>query len=158
VRAKDVWQRLRWILALVLLCALATCPAAVRKCSTRRNATEAPALLGYLVGRVKAYVTEHKQLPDVDVGPTPMIGACCASGDTCAPDPSRWNDPDWRLLQFSIDGRHRFSYQARRDLDALVLTAYGNQDCDGVPSKYEVRLTLDGDRLVEVWTRTDPLV
>lgn len=157
MRARDVWQRVRWILALLLLCALATCPAAARECSTRRAAREAPELLGYLVARVKGYAAEHQALPDVDVGPTPLVGTCCATGDTCAPDPSRWTDPDWRLLQFSIDGRHRFSYEVHRDVDALVLVATGNQDCDSVHARYEVRLTLDGGRVIEVWKETDPL-
>lgn len=157
MRARDVWARVRWILALVTLCALATCPAAQRRCSTRRAAREAPELLGYLVREVRAHVAEHHRLPDVDVGPTPEIGACCAAGSTCAPDPARWTAPGWRALRFSIDGRHRFSYQARRDGDALVLTATGNQDCDGVQATYEVRLTLDGERVIEKWTETQPL-
>jgi hypothetical protein len=156
MRAKDVWQRLRWILALTLLCALATCPAAARRCSNRRAALEAPSLLGYQVAQVKLYVAEFHKLPAIDVGPTPDVGTCCAAGDTCAPDATRWDQPGWRTLRFSIDGRHRFSYQARRDVDALVLTAIGNQDCDSVHARYEVRLTLDGDRLIEVWTQSQP--
>jgi len=156
MRSKVVWQKVRWVLALTFLCALATCPAAQRQCSTKRAAREAPALLGYLVRQVKTYVAEHHALPDIRVGPTPEVGACCAAGDTCAPEPSRWDVPGWRALHFSIDGRHRFSYQVSRDVDALVLTAIGNQDCDSVHARYEVRLTLDGDRLIEVWTESQP--
>lgn len=156
MRAKDVWQRLRWILALTLLCALATCPAAQRRCSNRRAAREAPALLAYLVTQLKSHVAEHKKLPDLNIPATPPIGTCCAPGPTCAANPALWKDPAWRALRFSIDGRHRFSYAVHRDLDALVLTATGDQDCDSVRAVYQVRLTLEGDRLIEVWTETNP--
>jgi hypothetical protein len=157
MQGKAVWQRVRWVLALVALCALATCPAAQRRCAAKRDAREAPALLHYLVGQVKTLVSTTGKLPDINVGPTPAIGVCCAEGTTCAPDPSRWNEPGWRALGFSIDGRHRFSYQVRRDGAALVLTAVGNQDCDSVHAVYEVRLTLDGDKLTETWSQQQPL-
>ena len=157
MRGRDVWRRARWLLALVGLCALATCPAAQRQCAAKRAAREAPALLEYLVERVRGYVAEHHALPDLTVGPTPEVGTCCSAGGTCAPEASRWDQPGWRTLGFSIDDRHRFAYQARREGAALVLTAIGDQDCDGVRATYEVRLTLDGDRVVEAWSQQQPL-
>lgn len=155
--ATTIWQRVRWILALVALCALATCPAAQRRCAAKRDAREAPTLLGYLVREVKAQVSKTGKLPAIDVGPTPAIGACCAEGTACTADPSRWKEPGWRALEFSIDGPHRFSYQVKRDGAALVLSAVGNQDCDSVHAIYEVRLTLDGDKLTETWSQQQPL-
>jgi hypothetical protein len=157
VRARDVWQRVRWVLALVLLCALATCPAAQRRCSNRRDAREAPALLRYLVREIRAQFARDGRLPAIDVGPTPAIGACCVKGTACGPDPSLWAQPGWRALRFSIDDRHRFSYQVRRDGDAVVLTAVGDQDCDTVRAVYEVRLSIDGERVIEAWSQRDPL-
>jgi hypothetical protein len=157
VSPSSAWQRVRWILALVTLCALATCPAAQRRCAAKRDAREAPELLGYLVREVKAHVSKTGKLPAIDVGPTPVIGACCAEGTSCKPDPTRWKEPGWRALNFSIDGRHRFSYQVKRDGAALVLTAVGNQDCDSVHAVHEVRLTLDGDKLTETWSQQRPL-
>ncbi|MBE7451599.1 MAG: hypothetical protein HS111_22700 [Kofleriaceae bacterium] len=156
MQGRALWQRVRWVLALLALCALATCPAAQRRCAARRDAGEAPVLLRYLVAEVTAQVAATGKLPDVNVGPTPPLGTCCAAGSTCAPDPAWWRDPGWRALRFSIDDRHRFSYQVRRDGPALVLTATGNRDCDGVLAVVEVRLVLDGGRLVETWTRRDP--
>jgi hypothetical protein len=156
VRAKDVWQRVRWVLALTLLCALATCPAAQRRCANRRAAREAPALLAYLVTQLKSHVAEHHALPDLTIPATPPIGTCCTPGPACTASPALWRTPAWRSLHFSIDGPHRFSYAVHRDLDALVLTATGDQDCDSVRAIYQVRLTLDHDRLVEVWTETNP--
>jgi|GEM_PF-1320049 len=157
VRPSTVWRRLRWLFALAALCTLATCPSAIRRCTVAQTAGEAPALLGYQVAQVRAYVTEHGQLPALVVGPTPPVGTCCASGVTCAPDATRWSDPAWRALGFSIDGRHRFSYQLARDGAALVLRAIGDQDCDGVVATYQVTLTLDGGTLHEAWTRDQPL-
>lgn len=157
MQARAVWQRARWLLALLLLCTLATCPAATRECRQHRNAREAPKLLGYLVDEIRGHVAAHGTLPDLAAGPTPPLGTCCQDGSTCAADPSRWDAPGWRALQFSIDGRHRFSYQVARDGDALVLTATGDQDCDGVPAIYEVRLTVVAKHVMATWKQTDPL-
>ena len=157
MRAAAIWRRARWLLALVGLCTLATCPAATRQCSQRRHAREAPQLLGYLVDEIRGHVAAHGTLPDIIAGPTPPIGTCCESGTTCAPDPSLWTAPGWRALRFSIDGRHRFSYQVAKDGPALVLTATGDQDCDGVLAVYEVRLTIVGEHVAATWKNLNPL-
>lgn len=157
MQGRAVWQRARWLLALAALCTLATCPAAARTCKQRRQAREAPQLLHYLVDEIRGHVAAHGSLPDLEVGPTPPIGTCCQDGSTCAPDPSRWTDPAWRALRFSIDGRHRFSYQVARDGEAVVLTATGDQDCDGVAAVYEVRLTVVADHVVATWKNVNPL-
>ena len=156
--AGSMWRRARWLLALAGMWTLATCPAAGRSCSQRRHAREAPLLLGDLVDELRGHVAAHGVLPAVTAGPTPPIGSCCADGTTCAPDPALWNTPGWRALRFSIDGRHRFSYQvAREDGPTLVLTATGDQDCDGVRATYEVRLTGVANHVVAVWKNTNPL-
>ena len=49
VRPSAVWRRVRWLLAFVALCTLATCPAAIQRCKVEETAREAPTLLGYLV-------------------------------------------------------------------------------------------------------------
>jgi hypothetical protein len=157
VQARAIWQRARWLLALVALCTLATCPAATRTCRQRRAAREAPQMLGYLVDEIRGHVAAHGALPDVTAGPTPAIGTCCQDGATCAPDPARWDTPGWRTLRFSIDGRHRFAYQVAKDGPALVLTATGDQDCDGVVATYEVRLTVVAEHVVATWKNTNPL-
>ncbi|HVV87873.1 MAG TPA: hypothetical protein VHE35_32760 [Kofleriaceae bacterium] len=157
MQGQAVWQRARWLLALVGLCALATCPAAIRECRARRHAREAPAMLGYLIDAIRAHVAAHGTLPDVTAGPTPPIGSCCENGSTCAPDPSLWTAPGWQALRFSVDGRHRFSYQVAKDGPALVLTATGDQDCDGVFAVYEVRLTVVAEHVFATWKYTDPL-
>jgi hypothetical protein len=157
VRLQAIWHRARWLLALAALCTLATCPAAQRQCSARRNAREAPELLGYLIDEIRGHVAAHGKLPELTAGPTPPLGSCCADGTTCAPDPAQWQTPGWRALRFSIDGRHRFSYQVAKDGPALVLTATGDQDCDGVPAVYEVVLTVVAEHVVATWKTTNAL-
>lgn len=150
-------RRVRWTLALIALCALATCPAAQRRCAARQTAREAPALLRYLVDQIQAHVAEHHALPAVAAGPTPAIGACCERVQRCAPEPARWDQPGWRALGFSIDGPHHFSYQVAPNGAGLLLTAIGDQDCDGVRASYQVAVTLEAGRVVERWTVTDGL-
>lgn len=157
VRPSAVWRRIRWVIAFLALCTLATCPAAIQRCQVEQHADEAPALLRYLVSQVRAHVTEHGALPEVEVGPTPPIGTCCATRRVCAPDPELWLAPGWRALRFSIDGRHRFSYQVAKIKSGLVLRAIGDQDCDQVRATYEVTITLDGGTLTETWRTDQPL-
>lgn len=155
VRPSTVWRRVRWVLGFVALCTLATCPAAIGRCRVEETLAEAPSLLRYLADQVRAYVAEHGALPAITAGPTPPVGTCCSNGDTCPVDRDRWLDPSWRAIGFSIDGRHRYSYQIARDGDALILRAIGDLDCDGVLSTLELRLTLVDGRLVEAWTETN---
>src|SRR5438477_179622 len=50
------WRRLRYVLLLTALCAIATYPVARRSCIAKTRAAEADELLGYLVDRVAAHV------------------------------------------------------------------------------------------------------
>ncbi|HET7505356.1 MAG TPA: hypothetical protein VFK02_30260, partial [Kofleriaceae bacterium] len=64
------WRRLRYLLLLVALCAIATCPAAKRSCTARTRAVEADQLLGYLADRVAAEVAATGRVPPSPAGPT----------------------------------------------------------------------------------------
>ncbi len=152
------WRRVRYLLALAALCSVATCPAAQRSCAARRDAREADDLLAYLADRVDAEVAATGRVPPLPVGPTPAAG-CCEQGGTCQPDEALWVAPGWRALGFSIDGEFRYSYQYIPDESgkAAVLRATGHLACDGDGAMYEVRLTVDGDKVSRAWTRTDPL-
>src|SRR5689334_5049100 len=96
------WRRLRYVLLLAALCAIATCPAANRACTAKRRAAEADALLGYLVERVAGHVAASGRVPPTAAGPTPQPG-CCQRGGTCSPDDATWAAAGWRELGFSID-------------------------------------------------------
>src|SRR4051794_28696881 len=132
-----MWRRLRYVLLLVALCAIATCPAARRACVARTRAAEADQLLGYLADRVAAQVAATGRVPPIPAGPTPK--GCCGAGGAdgaggsggtaganregvCDPDATLWAEPGWRALGFSIDGPHRYAYQYVPDASGLSAT------------------------------------
>lgn len=147
------WRRVRYVLLLIALCAIATCPAAKRSCTAKNRAAEADELLGYLADRVAAQVEATGRVPPTAAGPTPEPG-CCARGGTCPPDPSAWAAPGWRELGFSIDGEHRFSYQYAPDPGGLAATlrAAGDVACDGTVRVVELKLTVTGGRVSRAWS------
>ena len=151
------WRRLRYLLLLIALCAVATCPAARRSCTAKTRAVEADELLGYLADRVAERVAATGRVPAVAAGPTPEL-ACCEQGGTCRPDSSLWSAAGWRDLGFSIDGEHRFAYQYAPDPSGLsaTLRAVGDVACDGAPSAIELKLTIVGNKLSRTWSRKAP--
>ena len=88
------WRRLRYVLLLVALCAIATCPTAKRSCTAKTRTAEADTLLGYLADRVAAHVAAEGRVPPTAAGPTPQPG-CCEQGGTCGPDATVWAQPGW---------------------------------------------------------------
>lgn len=150
------WRRLRWLLGLIALSALATCPIGWRGCRSHRRLREADQVLRYLRDRVAAAYTTTGAIPATAAGPTPALGACCDQGGRCAVNPAQWNQPGWIALGFTLDDPHRFSYSYQPTADGAVLRAVGDVDCDGEPSVIELHLARDpkdAKRLVETWTR-----
>ena len=156
-----MWRRVRYVLLLIGLAALATCPAAWRDYRRRNRAREARNLLEYMARLVEAeYRDRSGRLPQQSVGPTPPIGRCCEQGGRCVVDKTLWGDPAWRALRFSIDDPHRYSYQYELAEGGreVTLRAIGDLDCDGLYGKVEVRLVPgDGGGLVRTWTSDQPL-
>jgi len=164
------WPRIRYALALLALCAIATCPTAKRSCMARRQAREADDLLEYLADNVAAVVATTGKVPALAAGPTPRP-SCCEQGGTCSPDPALWATPGWRALGFSIDGEFRYTYEYVPDPsgESAVLRATGDLDCNGVSSLLEVRVAVHasspGNLVVgfspaavveRTWTKKDP--
>ena len=147
------WRRLRYVLLLTALCAIATCPAAKRSCTAKTRAAEADQLLGYLADRVEAQSAATGRVPPTAAGPTPQPG-CCEQGGTCGPDFAVWAQPGWRELGFSIDGAHRYSYQYAPDPSGLsaTLRAIGDVDCDDTVSTVVVKLTIAGGKVSRAWS------
>jgi hypothetical protein len=150
-------RRLRWILTLLALCAIATCPAAKRSCTAKNRSREAENLLGALAERVATVVATTGKVPPAPAGPTPQP-SCCEQGGTCKADPTAWSAPGWRDLQFSVDGEHRYVYQYLPDASgqSALLRATGDLDCDDVAAVYELRLTVKGTSVVRAWHRQNP--
>lgn len=148
------WRRLRYLLVLVALCGIATCPAARRSCTAKARAAEADQLLGYLAERVAAHVATAGRVPPTAAGPTPQT-SCCAQGGECSPDPALWDAAGWRELGFSVDGAHRYAYQYAPDPSGLgaTLRAVADLDCEGTVSAIEVKLTVAGGKISQAWSR-----
>jgi hypothetical protein len=151
------WRRLRYVLLLVALCSIATCPAAKRSCTARSRAQEADDLVSYLGDRVAAAIAATGHVPPVAAGPTPAA-SCCDQGGACAADPAQWSAPGWKALAFSIDGEHRYAYSYVPDPGgrAAVVRATGDLDCDGTAGSYELEIRIEADGVRRRWTRKNP--
>lgn len=150
------WRRVRYVLLLAALCAVATCPAAKRACTAKTRAKEADELLGYLAEKVTLSYLANGKLPAA--APLTPRPSCCDQGGTCSPDPTTWAAPGWTALGFSIDDEYRYSYEYLPDPSgsSATLRAIGDLDCDGKSSLYEVKLTITAGQVFQSWTRTDP--
>jgi hypothetical protein len=150
-------RRLRYILTLLALCAIATCPAAKRSCTANNRSREADNLLNVLAERVATAVATTGKVPPTPAGPTPQT-SCCDQGGTCKADPSLWTAAGWRELQFSVDGAHRYTYQYVPDASgqSAILRATGDLDCDEDTALYELKLTVKGTSVVRAWHRKNP--
>ncbi len=151
------WRRVRWILTLIVLCSIATCPSAKRSCTARNRAREADELLTVIGDRVALSIATTGKVPPTPAGPTPAT-SCCDAGGTCAADASTWTAQGWRELQFSIDGAYRYTYQYIPDPggQSAVVRAAGDLNCDGLASIYELRLTVQAGTVRRTWQRKNP--
>ena len=148
------WRRLRYVLLLAALCAIATCPAAKRACTEKVRTRESDELLTYLADRVAAHVAATGRVPAEPAAQTPGT-SCCDQGGACAVDPSLWKTPAWQALQFSVDDESRFTYAYLPDPSgrSAIVRAVGDVDCDGVVATYEIEVRVDGEGVKRSWTR-----
>ncbi len=93
------------------------------------------------------------QFPET-IGITPSVTTCCSDGgadadgdDRCDANPAAWDARTWSALKFAITDQHYFRYEFRSSgtlADATAtIRAYGDLDCDGNFSTFE--LSLKGD-------------
>jgi len=156
------WRRVRYVLVLVGLCAIATCPVAKRSCTARNESTEADDLLTYLADRVTALSRTTGRVPPDPAGPTPQL-SCCDQGGTCTPDPTTFSAKGWVALGFSIDGDYHYTYQYLPDPSgaSAVLRAVGDLDCNGKLATHEVKLVLEpgagGAAVTRTWSHVNRL-
>jgi hypothetical protein len=152
-----MWRRVRYVLALLALCAIATCPSAKRACTAKIRAREAEQLIGVIADKVEQHVAVTGRVPGTAAPLTPQL-ACCEQGGQCQPDAATWAAPGWKELEFSIDDPYRYAYEYTPDPNGQSATvrAVGNLDCDNALSTYELRLTVKGTSLDRAWIRQDP--
>jgi hypothetical protein len=150
-------RRLRWVLTLIALCAIATCPAAKRSCTAKSRAREAQDLLEVIADRVATAVATTGKVPPTPAGPTPQP-SCCEQGGRCKPDAALWQAAGWRELQFSVDGPFRYTYEYVPDASgqSARVRATGDLDCDGELAVYELKLTVKGTSVARAWHRKNP--
>ncbi|HEY1554473.1 MAG TPA: hypothetical protein VGF94_06530 [Kofleriaceae bacterium] len=150
------WPRVRYLLGLVALCAIATCPVAKRSCTAKQRSREADQLLDYLGDRVAAAVGQTGKVPPLPAGPTPAT-SCCDQGGTCSPDAALWDAPGWRALAFTIDGEFRYAYEYVPDPGgaSAVIRARGDLECDGHASTVELHVLATPAGVQRFWTREE---
>ncbi len=104
----------------------------------KAKTAEATVLVKKLHGGALAYYAEHHGFPP-SVGPTPPLGSCCGQPkNRCAPDAKLWEDPSWKALGFALEDPHYYSYRFTSDGDQFSVGAYGDLNCDGVYSTFEM--------------------
>lgn len=152
-----MWKRIRYVLFLIALCSLATCPAAKRACTAKIRAREAEGLVGAIADKVEAHVSVTGHVPGTAAPLTPQV-ACCEQGGQCQPDATTWAAPGWKELEFTIDNPYRYAYEYIPEPggQAATIRAIGNLDCDSALSTYEMHVTVRGTSLDRTWTRQEP--
>ena len=149
-----MWRRIRWVLILIALCSIATCPSAKRSCVAKNRSREAENLLTAIADNVSQSVAATGKVPMLPAGPSP-VPSCCDQGGACKPDATVWSTAGWRALQFSVDGEYRYTYQYIPDANGQGATvrAVGDLDCDGTAAVYELKLTVQGALVRRSWRR-----
>ncbi|MCG8425639.1 MAG: hypothetical protein MJE77_47775 [Proteobacteria bacterium] len=119
------------------------------KYQKKSKTTEATQFTKKLYDGARAHYFDTPQLdltpvaphfPKKSAGPTPPLGTCCKQGGKCAPNSSYWQKEPWVALQFSVDDPHFYSYQYEviDPEKQFVVRAFGDLDCDGVYSTFEM--------------------
>jgi hypothetical protein len=152
-----MWRRIRYVLLLLALCAIATCPTAKRSCNAKIRAREAEHLIDVIADKVEQHVAVTGRVPATAAAKSPAV-PCCEQGGLCKPDPETWAAQGWKELEFSIDDPYRYQYEYTPDPSgqSAIVRAVGNLDCDQEPSLYELQLTVKGTSLERTWTHQDP--
>lgn len=82
------------------------------------------------------------QFPDTT--PTTPATSCCQAGggDKCTPDAAIWHTPTWDALHFAMPDPHYYRYEfvsfTVGNASQFTARAYGDLDCDGIESLYEM--------------------
>ncbi len=152
-----MWRRIRYVLVLIALCSIATCPAAHRSCRAKLRAREAPLLADTLAAELSRLVAAGAPLPTVSAGPTPPPGTCCDQGGQCEPDAARWTAEPWHALRFSMDKPHRYSVEYSPLPGGALVRVSGDVDCDGVIGSVSLRATVRGKVVTFERSESQPL-
>jgi prepilin-type N-terminal cleavage/methylation domain-containing protein len=146
------------VVAIVGILASIAIPAFMRN-ARRAKTSEATVMVEKLSNGARAYFAEDHvaqgstaalpaQYP-VSQALTPATTCCSYPGFRCKDDPSVWSSAGWQALKFSLDDPHYFRFEfvsSGTGTDArFTARAYGDLDCDGVLSTFEMVGSVQAD-------------
>lgn len=109
----------------------------------RSRAIEARVNLDLLRMRAEQFHVEMGRYPEALTPVTaPAPGSCCGKPrGKCEPDRALWQQEPWQSLRFSVDDPHHYAYSYQSDGTGFTARAYGDLDCDGTFSTFEITST-----------------
>lgn len=104
-----------------------------------RFAARAPVLLTQLYDAAVSRHAANQPLPDSSES-TPKKASCCNWSDGLCPENAQlWTVSPWSDLGFAVTETQAFSYEFSRAGNVVTVRAFGDLDCDGDLSLYELR-------------------
>lgn len=145
------------VVAIIGILASVAIPVFVRYMAKSRT-TEADVTLKDLWNRVRAYrFKEHANPAGMGVLPTqfpesaPLApgATCCSMGGKCPPSAAYWTHPTWEAMAFQIEKAHYYRYEIvtanGSSPQTFSVFAFGDLDCDGLESTFQVTGIVEGD-------------
>ena len=148
-------------LAIIAILAVVAVPQFTHHMRMART-TEATMMLDVIKKGATAYYASPRTTADgsrlacqfpASIGVTPIAKSCCDAAvdkdldGRCDVDPRAFDKPVWESMHFGLSSQHMFQYsfESSGTLSAAnaVMSAFGDQDCDGVISTFH--LVIDGD-------------
>ena len=144
------------VVAIIGILAAVAIPAFIKYIRKSKTVEATEALDKVRIGAKSYFQADHyigsdlapKAFPIVATSPDPNDpNVCCTAGGKCKPTAANWDVPGWRALKFGMHDPFYFAYAftTTGSNKAAVFTAdaFGDLDCDGTYSTYEIRGAID---------------
>ena len=86
-------------------------------------------------------VAKGKLPPATEVTPAT---SCCDSGGKCPLVAKEWNVPGWKDIGYTPWKPGYYRYQLTKDGESMIISAFGDLDCDGIESHFKIKVSADG--------------
>ena len=143
------------VVAIIGILAAVAIPAFIKYIRKSKTVEATESLDKIKVGARTYYVADHydtngnlldKAFP-ASTTETPATKCCTQTGQKCAPTNDWENNASWKALKFALSDAHYFNYQFQAGgtgTDAkYTADAFGDLDCDGTRSTYELRASIN---------------